>query len=357
MKLQEINDVMMVWELRGTYPDVPIADGVDYESLIKGDDDPMFLTLPIGKINALSGNGRFYDEAFVTELERQTLETRPIGLMGHLREEDRATAFPDEAIHWIGAKRIGELLWGKGYVPPGPARDRIRRYKAAGKKIATSIDALAKGVYDDVLKATRMLADSMRLNQIDIAPADRAGIPGLAAVPILTTEMDGDNPTKDEEMDKFQIIRELTVEDAKLLPEQVQDAIKATVPQPKEVEIVSKLSEALGVEGEGLVSAISEMVQEQETQRKAAVTTRVTELVNEGVKVEAMRGLVLELVNARNPQSADEAEQAYKAVIEMDSVKAALANYVQTTMGPAQRTPMQRQNGGGKYFNIPEEAK
>lgn len=357
MKLQEINDVMMVWELRGEYPNIPLAAGVDYESLIAGDDNPMFLTLPIGKVNSKSGNNRFYDEALINELERQVSDLRPVGLMGHMREEDRATQFPPEAVHWVGVQRVGELLWGKGYIPPGEARERIKRYKATGRKIATSIDALARGVWDEALKAYKMLTDGFQLNQIDIAPADRAGIPALAAVPHITKEMDGDNPTKDEEMDKFQIIRELTVEDAKLLPEQVQDAIKATVPQPKEVEIVSKLSEALGVEGEGLVSAISEMVQEQETQRKAAVTTRVTELVNEGVKVEAMRGLVLELVNARNPQSADEAERAYKAVIEMDSVKAALANYVVNTMGPAQRTPMQRQNGGGKYFNIPEEAK
>ena len=358
---QQTRDVLVVWELRGNFPDVPITEGVDYESLIAGDDDPVFLTLPIGKVNALSGNGRFYDEEFVVELERQTRETRPIGLMGHLKEEDRATAFPDEAIHWVGVRRVGEFLWGKGYVPSGPARDRIRRYKATGKKIATSIDALAKGVYDDTLKAYRMLADSMRLNQIDIAPADRAGIPALAAVPILTTEMNGDEPPQEKRMDKYQVIRELTAEDAKLLPEPVQEAVKSTVQPAPEVRLVTELRQALGVDEKADITAvITEMKTAQETQRKTAVSGRIKELVEDeetGVKIEAVRPLVTELITARNPQTVEEAEAAYKQVVEMDSVKKSLAAYVKGAMGPNQRTPLQALNGKSKYFDIPKEDK
>src|SRR5690606_11477940 len=77
-------DVMVVTELRGAYPNVPIAPDVDYDALIAGDPNPMFLTIPIRKANVTSGNKRYYDEAFLQELERQTLENKPIGLMGHL---------------------------------------------------------------------------------------------------------------------------------------------------------------------------------------------------------------------------------------------------------------------------------
>ncbi|MCL4863380.1 MAG: hypothetical protein KJZ93_28510, partial [Caldilineaceae bacterium] len=145
---QRLSDVMLVWEFKGKYPDVPIATGVDYDALVEGDSDPVFVTLPIGKANVKSGNKRFYDDKFVAELERQVLANKPVGLMGHLSAEARATEFPSEAVHWIGARRVGELLWGKGYVPPGDARARLKRYRASGKKIATSIDAMVEGIWD-----------------------------------------------------------------------------------------------------------------------------------------------------------------------------------------------------------------
>src|SRR5690606_5940640 len=129
---------------------------------------------------------------------------------------------------WVGAARDGDTLWGKAYVVPGPVRERIARYKAQGKAIATSIDAFAEGVFDTAINAYRMVAETLRLNQIDIAPADRAGIPDLAAVPLLTTEME-DAPApeteQEPEMDRLQVINEMTPDDARLLPESVRQAI------------------------------------------------------------------------------------------------------------------------------------
>lgn len=350
----QINDVMAVHELRGNYPEIAISESVDYDSLIAGDDDPMFLTLPIGKANVKSGNGRFYDEAFVQELERQTRDNKPIGIMGHLKESDRATEFPEEAVHWVGVQRQGDLLWGKGYVPKGQARDRIRRYKATGKKIATSIDAFVKGSYDAAKDAIHVVAKSLQLNQIDIAPADRAGIPALANIPIITKEMD-ENP-KEPEMDKLQVINEMTAEDARLLPEPVRNAVLETVQEAPEVAIVGSIREALGLDdGSNPLAAIQEMKKTQEDAAKTAVTSRIQELVNDGIKVESMQSLVTELVIARNPQTKEEAEAAYTAVTEMDSVKETLKATVSTAMGGKLTTPMQPKNGKATYFNIPKD--
>lgn len=343
----DINDVMVVWELRGSFPDVPLAPGVDYNALVAGDEDPVFLTLPIGKANVTSGNSRYYDEEWLQELERQALQNKPVGLMGHLKPEDRATAFPDEAVHWVGAARIGELLWGKGYVPPGPVRDRIRRYKATSTAIATSIDAFAEGEWDEGLGAYRMRADTLRLNQIDIAPADRAGIPDLAAVPLLTTEManENDNHTQEEAVDKLQIIREMTAEDAALLPDDVRMAILATVEPAPEVALVNEMRALLGAkDGDDLKAQIAALKQEHDEQQMDAIKIRVAELVADeetGVKIEALRGLVTELVLARAPQTAEDAEAAYTAVVGGEAVKAALKAHVVETMGPPQGTQVE----------------
>lgn len=350
-------DVMVIWELRGDYPtDIPYFADVNIAELTAGDDDPMFLTLPIGQANVTSKNGRHYDGEFLAELERQVAANKPIGIMGHLKPEDLGTEFPAEAIHWVGTKRVGEMLWGKGYVPAGAARERIRRYKATNKPLATSIFAEAAGQFDKAVNAIRMAAKSLQLNQIDIGPADRVGVPSLARLPLVTAEM---HNHKEEQMDKLQVINEMTADDARLLPKPVQEAILATVQPAPEVKLISELRGALGVdEAADVVKLVSELKVSQETAAKAAVSRRITELVEDketGVKVDAVRPLVMELVTARNPLTVADAEMAYTAVTEMESVKAALKAAVAGAMGPNLTTPMQPQNGQSRYFNIPQE--
>jgi hypothetical protein len=359
------SDVMVVTELRGQYPSVPIATDVDYDALIAGDPNPRFLTLPIGKANITSGNKRHYDEAFVIELERQTLALKPVGLMGHLSDAERGTAFPQEAIYWVGAKREGDLLWGKGYVPPGPIRDRIERYKASHKSLATSIDAQAKGAWDESLGAYRMDASTLKLGQIDLAPADRAGIPDLAAVPHMTSEMAQATQALDAqeepmpEKTKLEVITEMTVDDARLLPTVVRDAVLQAAPVAPEVKQVAELRTLLGLgENADLQQAVREIQTTVGEQQKAAVASRIRELIEDkdkGIKVEALRPLVSELVSARNPKTVAEADTAFREICEMQSVKDTLAATVVATMGPNQRNPVASQNGKASYFPIPQD--
>lgn len=355
-------DVMVIWELRGDYPtDIPYFSDVDIAELTAGDNEPMFLTLPIGQANVTSKNGRHYDSDFVAELERQVMQNKPIGIMGHLKPEDLGTEFPAEAIHWVGTKRVGEMLWGKGYVPPGAARERVRRYKATNKPLATSIFAEAAGTFDKAVNAIRMAAQSLRLNQIDIGPADRVGVPSLARLPLVTSEMQ--NNQSEEQMDKLQVINEMTADDARLLPKAVTEAVLATVQPAPEIALVTELRGALGVDGKAdVVKLVTELKEEKAKAAKTAVTNRISELVGDkekGIKVESMRGMITELVTARNPQSVEDVEAAYTAVCEMDSVKAALQAAVNGAMGPNMTTPAQPQNGKAvdQWFPLPVEDK
>lgn len=382
LPLEQRRDVMIVYEIKGKYPDVPLADGVDYDELTAGDDDPVFVTLPIGKANVRSGNKRFYDEAFVQELEKQVIANKPIGLMGHLSQAQRATEFPQEAVHWVGAMRVGELLWGKGYLPRGEARDRLKRYKSTSKKIATSIDADLEGEWDDSVSGYRMKAKTLKLAQIDIAPADRAGIADLAAVPHLTTEMLSPGVSKqdsgsiweivsqeDDEMDRSQVIREMTADDAKILPEPVRAAVLSSAVPAPEVKLVQELREALGVDDKAdLKGVVTEMKSKQAEQAKQAVKARIVEMATPdpkrpadqdlSVKQEPVRALVIEMVEAKAPKTVEEAEAAYKGIVESKAVQELLKSKVVQTMGPAQGVPVAAQAGKqGKYFNIPEEVK
>lgn len=365
------DQLIVVQEFTAPTEDVPLWQGIDLERLTAGDPDPKFLMLPIAEINAKSHNGRYYDRDFVLEFERQAAALKPIGIMGHLTQEQRASAFPPEAVHWVGAIWKGNQLWGKGYIPPGAERDRLARYEAAGKRIATSIDAWASGIWDETVKATRMLAKSLRLNQIDIAPADRAGISSLAAIPVLTAEMaqeqERDFNMPITEAERIQLITELTPDDLRYIPAEVQSAVRATAAQPAEVGLVAELRQTLNVaEGADLRAAVATLVQEQTQARKRAISTRITELAtpnaatpadkDKSIKLDGVRGLVVELVEARNPASVEEAERIYDEVVGSDRVKAALQTRVITEMGPNQAAGSpERQTGQPKYFNIPKK--
>lgn len=156
--------------------------------------------------------------------------------------------------------------------------------------------------------------------------------------------------------DKLEIIQELKRDDARLLPDEVRAAILETVATPPEVAQVQELRQALGVDDKAdLAKLVSEMRQKQAEQEQAAIKSRITELATEGIKVEAVRGVVVEMVNARKPQTPEEAATAYQEIAASASITELLKSTVQSVMGPRQTTRVQPQQGANKYFNIPAE--
>lgn len=206
-----------VSEFRGSFPDVPIAAGVDMDAL-RAQDDPMFLTLPIiPKVGATSRNGLLYDDALAASIVAQINEKRPDGIWGHLKEEERSTAFPEPAATWIGAIRDGDTVWAKAILS-GPAKERIRRLKATGGQIATSI--YGKGDFEPVSQGVRRLKN-FDLESLDFAPPARAALRN-GSQPNVTAELEQETV----DMDRNQIIAELTVGD---LPAALRDQIVAPV--------------------------------------------------------------------------------------------------------------------------------
>lgn len=335
-------DTLVISELlKDKTPDIKLFSDVDYKSLVAGDSDPVFVTLPIAKVNSLSGNKRFYNEKFVEELIKQVKSKKPIGLMGHLSPDQIGTEFPEEAVHWVGVQRIGEFVWGKGYVPPNEARKRLQRYKATNKQIATSIFAKAQGEWDTKLKAYVMQADTLELSQIDIAPQDRAGISDLAAVPYFTSEMLKNGELNSIGANKMGQETEVVVEMESL-----------------EKKMFGKIEELLGVTGDEVVGTIQELVEFRNDQRKQVVKDRIQELVNDpekGIKIPLVKGLVTELIQAKNPETVEDVDKIYSELIESDTVKETLTEMVQKTMGPPQTVAVGSQVvSDNKSFNIPK---
>lgn len=208
-----------IGEFKGDFPNVPISAGVNMEELKSLDPDPMFVSLPvIPKAGAISKNGLLYDDDLIASVESQINEKRPGGTWGHLKEEDRSTAYPIPHAMWVGAKRVGESLWAKAYIAPGPQREHIRRLRAVNGKIATSI--YGQGSYEATGdKGVRRLRN-FSLESLDFAPPERAALQ-YGASPNVTSEFQQEgNP----DMDKQQLIAELTVDD---IPARLRDALVA----------------------------------------------------------------------------------------------------------------------------------
>lgn len=313
-----------IGEFRGNFPDVDIAAGVDMEALKELDASPFFATLPIvPEVGAISGNGLLYDDELVASLETQINEKRPGGIFGHLKEEERGTSFPLPSGLWVGAKRVGNTLWGKAYLPPGEGREHMRRIKALGGEIATSI--YGKGTFEKVRDGVRRLTD-FKLESLDFAPPARAAL-GYGAIPHVTSEM---SQEQEAEMPNLQeIISELR--SAKVPP-----AGTWVAGSEEEVSEMTVVRELLGADEQANVPAlIAEMQGQLAEYRQATVNARISELVTDGVKLPRARGIVTRLVKANNPQSVEEAEAAYASVIEMEDVAELLTVAVQAAAGPS----------------------
>jgi hypothetical protein len=260
---------------RGKVEDVPIADGVDMEEIRRSDPDPMFVTLPIAEIGAISNNGLLYDEALVDSIVEQINSKRVGGIMGHLKEEDRGTSFPLPAGLWVGAKRVGQTAWAKSYIPStSAARDYFRSLKAVGGEIATSI--YGKGKFEKVREGVRRLAN-LKLESLDFAPPARAAL-GMGAIPHVTVEMDLDTEQEPIMADKAQVIAELTVAD---IPAALRDAIVAEASKQDETQTtIAELTNTVAAK-DVVIAEQNQVIEEMRRERvTVAIETQVAELTN-----------------------------------------------------------------------------
>lgn len=277
----------MIGEFQGRFPEVPIDPKVNLEALTAGDTDPFFVTLPVAQLNRVSGNGLIYDERLVQAIEAQIVGKG--GIMGHLKIEDRDSAFPVEDVDWVGIKREGDTTWGKAYVPPGEAREFIRRVKARGGQLATSIYGPHGG--REVLPDGSWKAKNFRLESLDLAPADRAALK-MGGQFDITAQMETEH-SEDKTMDeKTKIIAELKVED---LPEALRNqVIKGWQTEQGEADRVAELEKDL----KAATDRVAELEKEKEKAEREAFGVKLDGMIAETVKVEAVRPFVKRAVLA-----------------------------------------------------------
>ena len=280
-KASEMVRDYIVGEFRGDFPTIPVDGRVDVTALTKGDEDPFFVTLPIARVGETSANGLLYDEELVTALQQQVVGRG--GTMGHLKPEERDTAFPVEDVDWVGVQRVGDTAWAKGYVPPGEAREYIRRLMARKGQLATSI----YGPFEqrEPLQGGGWRAKGFRLEQLDLAPADRAALK-LGGQFAVTAQMQTE-PEIEEENDmgtKEEWIAELTAGDIpQTVREQIVQEWQAQSDTQNQIAELTKERDAAKTQAAELQTQVEQyLVREFD----ARLDARVAELIDWQVKGE-----------------------------------------------------------------------
>lgn len=261
----------LVSEFRGDFPDVPFAPGVDADAF-KAEAKPFFVTLKIAKVGATSRNtGKPFSRAEVERVVQQVNEKRPEGNLGHVPKDKRGTEYGLPKLEWVGAtldERTGEA-WGKAYVPnyATDVREFFMNKIRTNGRVGTSIYGV---------QGARGLAD-MTLESIDLGHPDRLGVPDVATVPRVTSEL-SDGKTEDKKVPtELEIVSEL-------LTGQLQEKtnLVAELQQSKKTleEQVADLTTKLAAT-DGPVKLVAEMRATLKADEKADVLKLVSEMMVE----------------------------------------------------------------------------
>src|SRR5690606_26836387 len=206
------------------------------------------------------------------------------------------------------------VAWGKGLPLTADTREYYRLAKATNARVGTSLAAWAHMDGDTVA--------SLELITVDLADPARVGVPVTAARAHISREMDA-----------------ITAEDTP------QHSAAPTTP----------LSEPAGTHGgastvPSVDPLVLELRAERDALRESLRDAALTGAVNQAVRTQAPRSLVLELVRVRNPASPDDIEAAVAAVVESEAVQSRLAAALAGMMGPAQRRPVTRDGASSDFF-------
>lgn len=310
-----------VSEFRGAFPDVPTYEHVDIELLTKGDPDPFYVVLPVARVGETSANGLIYDEELVAEIERQLPGLG--GIRGHNFDE---SAFPPETHDVVGHRRVGDTLWAKFYIPPGEAREDMRRRKARGGKVGSSIfgqfakrEARANGTWR---------ARGLKLESLDFGAATRTAL-NLGGAFAVVSEL-RTRAMEDDAMTKEQLLAELKVTD---IPQALREAIiREHATQQGEENIVAELRQELDEQRTLVAELTARVAGYQRREFLSALEGKIAEKVT----VEALRPVVRRAVLAEMADESDleKADKVLAEYLDGDEYKALAKALVAELAGP-----------------------
>lgn len=363
-------------------PDIQLPADVDLKALEAALGELVFATLPIGKVDVQSRNKRRYTRESVASLVKQVNELRPEGRWGHLSEEEMGTRYEPPAIRWLAATLDSKgMAWGKALALTEEAKRHFKAAEATKSKIGSSIFGV-----EPVVNEQGSIVN-YRLVTIDLANSERVGIPEATAVPKITKEMAGEENMPQENGTTPTVSEVAVIQQRDELKHKVDDLeIQVNNLTPFKAD-VSKIRETLALSEKGnVVASVTELSTQVNAIREtfgldagvnlatflrdyherhlklaqentALLGATVKAVVEEQVKIESARGMIIEMVQDRKPITSEQVSEAVKAVLEKPSVKEFLQKQMQQEAGPNLQNPVTNSRTSGdsqkQYVEIP----
>ncbi len=339
-------------------PEVAVNDRVRMEALTEGDDDPLFITLPVAQSGAISLNDRYYDAENIADIVKAVMTSDVEGIKGHLPDWERGFTYETPIMYWIGAMldESTGFVWAKAYVPVSATevREHFRVKAATGSRVGTSIYGTAEIWWDETLEKFRV--SNLKLESIDLSHPARVGVPMTAAIPTLSAEM---TESGGEAVDETVSIEEAIMpedqipqleENENLLPVDVRELqttvrdLNATLSEHRaRLADLADIRELLGVsETDDAVLSVRQLrnrVAELSTENGRLLEATIESAVKTAVSVEAVRPTVLQAVQALNPSTREQVTRALESVLDLEHIKTLLKLGVQEGFGPTHERP------------------
>lgn len=320
--------------------DIPLAPGVSILALKAGDPDPLEVVMEIP--SGTSQRGWIYGKVVIRHLAEQMAAKMFAGYLGHQKQENLETEFPQPVTHWVGAIYRDGSAFVRGVVDK--AASDLKRWIRAGAISQVSIYGyMETEVRDGVTHVT-----GVELLSLDWVPLDRAGMKTrLVAV--------GEQGLKNKE-GKQMTLTELLAElrklgakpaqvvgemgwDVKVLAKEMGwelDKVAGEIGPERWgqlLEAVKTVGEIAGVFGFDKDAKLADLLpavkSAREAQQKIAVVEHqklVDKVIGEMVQAEAARPLVKRMLQVK--PDADEAtiKQAVGELLQAEDVKKAFAD-------------------------------
>lgn len=369
-------EMTVLCEMRGQYPQLALPQDVDMAELNKQyQDDPVFVTLPIGQIDAQSRNGRIYRKSAVEQFVEQINERRPEGGWGHVSPFDFGTSYNPPAVRWLVAQMDEQgIAWGKALALTEETRQYFKVAKATRARTGTSLYAWLTATKDPNQQQGEDEIEEildMDLLRLDLADPARVGVPMTAAQPDLSKEMRNKPPTRKPAQSEDKPMPENGTRIVELETE-VKDCKREIADMEKTIRELRKIeSDMTDLRELFHLDKVADVVKamrsyqdehnEMVAEAQALLTAAMTALIVEKVKIEWVRPIVTEAVLASKPKTRKELDRSIEEVLGRESVKTLLEKGVIAEMGPAHQRPADNKDKQGEEWQQyldpkPEEA-
>lgn len=354
----------------GEYPDVPMIDAIDHQELTEGDDDPVFVTLPLGEVGQESRNGyRYVGDTALQAIHQAIQQERVQGRRGHtewLLHAEQPIVF-----QWVGSLIVNETtVWGKAYILPTSegkdVRVAMKAAKASGAKVSTSIEGTGDVEYNEETGQYEVV--SLTVDYIDMV--SHPGIEFAKAQPKLTSENkkesqnenpnelegDMDNENKATESERIATLKEKHRAELTSLKQQLAEA-KAAVRERD--ELVSIITDNVGdTEYPSVVlTEVFTEINELRVENHQLMDATIESMVAESVAIETMRPMIVQRVLDAKPGTRSEARTALNRVLNDSVVRQTMEALAKESLGPAmekQSVPLEKPERRRSYLLAPE---